>query len=192
MQLSARELVLRIAFATAIIALYGGLYYALMWSLTYHPVVLLTVIAVGGIPVLLVALKLYGREEQRRSAWSSVRNYARGDLREVPEAPHDRALVGIAFLEEVMFRAVSISVNENGIRLDRPLRAVRPLVIPWSAVQRLDTNETGGKIALPNQDSTHGARIYLKDTVRPILLYPWNSEFHNHVPTNVGHEHLSD
>ena len=190
MQISFRDVLVRLSWTLAVVAVYGGLYFALMWSLTNHPVLLILVIAVGGIPVLIVALKLYGREEQRRSAWSVVRSFADGSLSEVPDAPEDRTLIGIVFLEDVMFRAVSISVNEKGIRLDRPLRAVRPLVVPWKSIQRLDTNETGGELKLRNQDSTHGARIYLKNMERPISLYPWNTEFQKYVPANIGHEHL--
>ncbi len=190
MQVNAQDLMIRLLWALFVIAVYAGLWYAVAWSMTNHPQWVVLIIAVGGIPVVLVALKFYGREQQRLTAWSCVNDYAKGDLSNVPQAHPDQILVGICFLEDVPFRAVSISVNENGIRLDRPFRPIRPLVILWECVQRLDTNETGGEVTLRNQNSTHGARIYLKNMDRPILLYPWNSEFQERLPRNIGHDHL--
>ena len=181
-----KKIVVQIAFACLVFLVYGALYFALMWSLTYHPVALLSVIAIGGIPIVLLVHKYWKGEAERRGVWSNLRDLTRGKLESVPGRDKNDEIVASAQFGEVFFRILNLNANDAGIRIDRPFSAVRPIVIPWESIQRLDTMDCPHQPQFRNKNIKPACHIFLTNSDKPLAIVPWPESFAKFVPENIG------
>ena len=132
------NLIIRISLAVLFTAAYIGALRFAMYSMQNHPWVVIALIAIGGLPVGYIALRVSQNEEQRRSLWTTTQTYVKSDASLVPEPDQDSKLVGAGRIDNIPFRALSIYAAEGGIRLERTFGAVGPIVIGWGHIQRLD------------------------------------------------------
>ncbi|MDJ0760710.1 MAG: hypothetical protein QNJ19_15040 [Woeseiaceae bacterium] len=179
-------MLIRIIFSILWGALVFGVYWALsetvIWSLQEHPFVVLTVIAVGGVPVGYFVTRYANRESQKRSIWSTLRDVSRGKGISIPEPRIEDRVLGAANIDGIPFRMVSIHVTPEGVRLDRPFVSVRPISIPWQEIQRVDNFSVPQKKKQP----LPGALIQLRNSDREIIVFPWDESNTEQIPENVG------
>jgi len=154
-----------------------------VYLLENHPWVLISIIAVGGLPVGYIAMRVSQNEAQRRSLWSTTQTYVKSDTSVVPEPDQAAKVFGAGRIDNVPFRALSIYAADGGIRLGRTFGAVGPIVIGWGHIQRLDLLRIPEKGKIP---AHNGALISLIGVNRDIILIPWPDHFHALVPDNIG------
>ena len=151
------------------------------WTLQEHPVVLITVIAVAGLPVGYYATRYANREAQKRAIWSGLRDQVQKGSFSIPEPDLKDRILGAAIIDNVFFRAVSIEVTDEGIRLDRPFVDTRPISIPWREIQRVDRLTQRIKKELMS-----AAAIRAKHSNSELIVSPWDSDQQERVPESVG------
>ena len=170
-----------ILWAALVLGAYWAFLKGIFWSLQEHPVVLLGVIAVAGLPVGYFVTRYASREAQKRSIWSTLRDASRGNDVSIPEPPIEERVLGAANIDGIPFRMVSIHVTPQGIRLDRPFTSVRPISISWQEIQRVDNFSVPQK----KKDPMPGALIRLKRSDREIIVFPWYESNTEQIPENT-------
>lgn len=176
------RIVLSILWAVLVLSAYWALFKGVFWSLQEHPVVVLAVIAVAGLPVGYFVTRYASREAQKRSIWSTLRDVSRGKGASIPAPPIEERVLGAANIDGIPFRMVSIYVTPQGIRLDRPFASVRPISIPWDEIQRVDNFS----VPQEKKEPMPGALIRLKNSDREIIVFPWYESNTEQIPENVG------
>lgn len=177
------NLLLRILPPVLFVGAYIGAVWYWVYALDNHPWIMISIIAIGGLPLGYIALRVSQNEEQRRSLWSTTQTYVKSDASVVPEPDQAAKVFGAGSIDNVPFRVLSIYAAVGGIRLERTFRAIGPIVIGWDHVQRLDL------LRFPEKGKTpahNGALISLKSVDRDIVLIPWPDHFHEFVPDNIG------
>jgi len=151
-----------------------------------HPVILIGAIVVAGLPIGFFATRYASREAQKRAIWSALQQQLRKADFLIPAPDTKDQVVGAAKIDDVLFRAVSIEATIEGLRLDRPLVAVKPISIPWNEIQRVDvfTIRRAGKDSMP------GALIRANRSDSEIIVFPWYETHQKMVPENVGTSEL--
>jgi hypothetical protein len=179
------RIVLSALWAAVVILLYWGILNGLFWSLEEHPVALICVIAVAGLPIGYFVTRYEAREAQKRSIWTALRDTSGSSNVSIPEPPIEDRVLGGANIDGISFKMVFIHVAPQGIRLDRPFTSVRPISISWREIQRVD------RFCIPQKKPVPGAVIRLKRVDTAIVVFPWYESYDEKIPECIGTTQLA-
>ena len=152
-----------------------------LWLLEEHPIKLIIAILIAGPPIGFYATRYANRKAQRSAIWSGLRDrIAKGGL-SISEPDLKELVLGAAFIDDVVFKSVTIFVTKDGIRLDALFSDDRPISIPWTAIQRVDrlTQVIKG-------ESVSAAAIRALEAEVKLVIAPWDDKQNELIPSTVG------